>query len=81
MPSFAPVPEDHPAWSAPIDGAFDVMGHDPTGELFLRAANADNRVVWVYPGSEGVLRHLGAMLLSIADELELVRRNRRAGLN
>lgn len=76
-PAPLPLPDDHPAWTQPIDSAFDVVVSELTGEAVLRAANTPNEVVWVYPGSEEVLRYLSAMLLEVADHLK----RRKAGLN
>lgn len=80
-PSPDPLPDDHPAWTRPIDSAFDVLVNEVDGEVVLRAANTNNEVVWIYPGNEEILRYFGSMMLNVADTIELQRRYRKAREN
>lgn len=76
------VPPDHPAWRDDEEaGAFAVLVSTDYSSAVLRAANPDGKAVWVYPITEAALRYVAENFLNIADQIELARRNRKAGLN
>lgn len=77
MPEVEWVRDDHPAWSDPMTGAFDVWVDQITGEMMLRASNEEGKPIWLYPAHDGTLRYFGSLLLDVADQIELAKRAQR----